>query len=149
MERSKYLNPDIKADHVDMSQIPKARPVVHRVRRQALHHAPGSPTPSVLYYNKKLFAKAGITSPPKTMSELAADTKKFDHLQRGRLHQDRRVHALPRRLRGSLHRTPGPQLGRGKWLTADGQSNVGSDPAFAQALTWQKSLVDWFWRRRS
>ena len=32
----------------------------------------------------------------------------------------------------------------GKWLTADGKSSVGTDPAFASALTWQKNLVDWF-----
>src|SRR4051795_8235286 len=30
-----------------------------------------------LYYNKKLFKKAGISSPPKTMSELTADAKKL------------------------------------------------------------------------
>src|SRR5690348_16427245 len=30
-----------------------------------------------LYYNKALFKKAGITSPPKTMSELTADAKKL------------------------------------------------------------------------
>ena len=30
-----------------------------------------------LYYNKPLFAKAGITSPPKTISELTADAKKL------------------------------------------------------------------------
>ena len=30
-----------------------------------------------LYYNKKLFKAAGIKSPPKTMSELAADAKKL------------------------------------------------------------------------
>src|SRR3954471_17915992 len=30
-----------------------------------------------LYYNKALFKQAGITSPPKTMSELTADAKKL------------------------------------------------------------------------
>ena len=30
-----------------------------------------------LYYNKKLFKAAGITRPPRTMSELAADAKKL------------------------------------------------------------------------
>src|SRR5918911_2734265 len=30
-----------------------------------------------LYYNKKLFAKAGLSGPPKTMSELMADAKKL------------------------------------------------------------------------
>ena len=30
-----------------------------------------------LYYNKELFAKAGITHPPKTISELTADAKKL------------------------------------------------------------------------
>ena len=30
-----------------------------------------------LYYNKAMFAKAGITHPPKTISELTADAKKL------------------------------------------------------------------------
>ena len=30
-----------------------------------------------LYYNKDMFAKAGITSPPKTMTELMDDAKKL------------------------------------------------------------------------
>ncbi|WP_328676296.1 ABC transporter substrate-binding protein [Streptomyces sp. NBC_00343] len=135
------LTPDIKADHVDMSQIPKA------VQSYTAFDGERCTMPWLadtfgLYYNKKLFAKAGITSPPKTMSELAADAKKLTTFNAD----------------GSI-KTAGfmPYLGAyemltehlvpswgGKWLTADGQSNVGGDAAFAQALTWQKSLVDWF-----
>src|SRR3954465_12429440 len=36
-----------------------------------------------LYYNKKLFKAAGITSPPKTMTELAADAKKLTVRDKG------------------------------------------------------------------
>jgi len=135
------LTPDIKADHVDMSQIPKA------VQSYTAFGGKRCTMPWLadtfgLYYNKKLFAKAGIAGPPKTMTELAADTKKLTTFNTD----------------GSI-KTAGfmPYLGGyemltqylvpswgGKWLTSDGQSNVGADPAFAHALTWQKNLVDWF-----
>jgi len=135
------LNPNIKADHVDMSQIPKA------VQSYTAFGGKRCTMPWLadtfgLYYNKKLFAEAGITDPPKTMTELAADAKKLTKFNAD----------------GSI-KTAGfmPYLGGyemltqylvtswgGKWLTSDGQSDVGGDPAFAQALTWQKKLVDWF-----
>ena len=135
------LTPDIKSDHLDMSQIPQA------VQSYTAFGGKRCTMPWLadtfgLYYNKKLFAKAGIAGPPKTMSELAADTKKLTTFNTD----------------GSI-KTAGfmPYLGGyemltqylvpswgGKWLTADGKSSVGTDPAFASALTWQKNLVDWF-----
>jgi multiple sugar transport system substrate-binding protein len=30
------------------------------------------------------------------------------------------------------------------WLTKDGKSNIGSDPAWKDLVKWQKSLVDWY-----
>jgi multiple sugar transport system substrate-binding protein len=135
------LTADIAADHVDMGQIPKA------VQSYTAFGGKRCTMPWLadtfgLYYNKKLFAAAGITSPPKTMTELAADARKLTTFNAD----------------GSI-KTAGfmPYLGAyemltehlvtswgGSWLKADGSSNVGTDPAFAAAMTWQKNLVDWF-----
>ena len=135
------LTPDIKADHVDMSQIPKAVQSYTEFGGKRCT-MPWLADTFGLYYNKKLFAKAGIAGPPRTMTELAADAKKLTTFNAD----------------GSI-KTAGfmPYLGGyemltqylvtswgGKWLTSGGQSSVGGDPAFAQALTWQKKLVDWF-----
>ncbi|GAA1251444.1 extracellular solute-binding protein [Kitasatospora nipponensis] len=135
------LGPDITADHVDLSGIPAA------VQDYTAFQGKRCTMPWLadtfgLYYNKKLFAAAGITNPPRTMSELAEDAKKLTAFNPD----------------GSI-RTAGfmPYFGGyemltehlvpswgGHWLTPDGQSNTAKDPAFAQALTWQKNLVDWF-----
>ena len=135
------LTPDIQADHVDLSRIPEA------VQSYTAFDGKRCTMPWLadtfgLYYNKKLFAAAGITAPPKTMSELAADAKKL----------------TVRNADGSI-KVAGfmPYIGAyemltehlvtswgGSWLKSDGTSNVGTDPAFASAMTWQKNLVDWF-----
>jgi multiple sugar transport system substrate-binding protein len=135
------LTPDLTADHVDIAQIPQA------VQSYTAFAGKRCTMPWLadtfgLYYNKKLFAAAGITAPPKTMTELAADAKKL----------------TVKNPDGSI-KTAGfvPYLGAyqmvtehlvtswgGKWLKPDGTSNLAADPAFAAALTWQKGLVDWF-----
>jgi len=135
------LGPDIKADNVDMSQIPQA------VQQYTAYKGVRCTMPWLadtfgLYYNKTMFAAAGITSPPKTMSELADDAKKL----------------TVRNADGSI-KTAGfmPYFSGyemltehlvtswgGTWLKPDGTSNTSTDPAFAAALTWQKNLVDWF-----
>jgi multiple sugar transport system substrate-binding protein len=95
-----------------------------------------------LYYNKKLFAKAGITSPPKTISELTADAKKL----------------TVRNPDGSL-KVVGfdPFIGfyenvPERWITsyggtytdAKGHAHLATDPAWTRWLKWQKSLIDWY-----
>jgi multiple sugar transport system substrate-binding protein len=95
-----------------------------------------------LYYNKDLFAKAGIAGPPKTLDELSADAKKLTVKNPdGSL---KTVGFLP--LSDFYENAPAhlaPTVGA-KWLTDDGKSAVGSDPAWKTLLTWQKSLIDWY-----
>ena len=93
-----------------------------------------------LYYNKALFAAAGITAPPKTMTELADDTRKLTAYKpdgsikvAGFMPYFGGYEMLPEHLVTSWG---------GQWLTADGKSDTAADPAFAAALTWQKNLVD-------
>jgi multiple sugar transport system substrate-binding protein len=95
-----------------------------------------------LFYNKDLFAKAGIAGPPKTLDELSSDARKLTvRNPDGSL---KTVGFLP--LFDFYENAPAhlaPAVGA-KWLTADGKSAVGSDPAWKALLTWQKSLVDWY-----
>ena len=70
------LGPLMKQDHISASEFPAATQYYTQYNgvRCAL---PLLADDYGLYYNKALFAKAGITSPPKTISELTADAKKL------------------------------------------------------------------------
>src|SRR5919204_2699541 len=95
-----------------------------------------------LYYNKKLFRKAGIKSPPKTMDELVADAKKLT--QRDSSGKIKVAGYDP--LIGFYENVPERYIISfgGKWLDSDNHSTLGSDPAWARFGRWQKQLVDWY-----
>jgi multiple sugar transport system substrate-binding protein len=94
-----------------------------------------------LYYNKDLFAKAGITSPPKTMSELTEAAKKltvrdgdsfkvvgFDPAQ------------------GFYENAPahyGPLFGAA-WVDGDNKSVLSKQPGWVEFMNWQKGLIDFY-----
>jgi multiple sugar transport system substrate-binding protein len=95
-----------------------------------------------LYYNTAMFKKAGLTGPPKTMSQLTQYAKKL----------------TVRNPDGSL-KVVGlePFVGMyenvaerwiqsygGKWIDSKGHSVLATDPAWAKWLTWQKNLIDWY-----
>jgi multiple sugar transport system substrate-binding protein len=93
-----------------------------------------------LYYNKAMFAKAGISAPPKTMAELAADAKKLTQYN-----SDGSI-----KVAGYVP-TPGfysntvqslsPQFGA-KWQDADGKSAVAKSKGWSDMLQWQRSLIN-------
>jgi ABC-type glycerol-3-phosphate transport system substrate-binding protein len=135
------LAPSIGRDKVDMSQFPKAVSdyTQFRGKRCAL---PLLADVTGLYYNKKLLAAAGYSSPPKTMSELAAMAKKLTvRNPDGSL---KTVGFMP--TEEYYENTPqnyAPAFGA-TWLTPDGKSNLAADPAWSAYLRWQKDLVDWY-----
>ncbi len=94
-----------------------------------------------LYYNKDMFAKAGISGPPTTMSELMADAKKLTvRNPDGSIKIAGFVPLITQEL-------DTPDLARawgGQYFNAQGQPQLATDPAWAAALTWQKQLVDWY-----
>ncbi|MEV6929811.1 ABC transporter substrate-binding protein [Dactylosporangium sp. NPDC051485] len=95
-----------------------------------------------LYYNKRMFAEAGISGPPKTLEEFAEDAKKLT--KRSADGTITTAGFLP--LFGFYENAPshfGPMVGA-QWLKSDGSSAIGGDPGWPQLLQWQKSLVDWF-----
>lgn len=95
-----------------------------------------------IYYNKDMFARAGIDGPPKTLDELSADAKKLTvknpdgsiktagFLPLTDFYENAASHLAP---------TVGA-----KWLTPEGRSAIGGDPAWKTVMTWQKDLVDWY-----
>ncbi|GGY83264.1 ABC transporter substrate-binding protein [Streptomyces nitrosporeus] len=92
-----------------------------------------------LYYNKDAFEKAGITAPPKTMSELASVAKKLT-VEKGDTYEQL----------GFMPTFHGYETVADHYLSSwdhtyfdeDGKSNIAKDPAFAEMFTYQKKLVE-------
>jgi len=96
-----------------------------------------------LYYNKAMFAAAGITDPPKTLTELTDDVKKLTIRDAsGNITQ---WGMTPPR----VDLGQGPQIFIGgstgaQFYDANGKATMASDPTWAELLNWQKDLLDWF-----
>jgi multiple sugar transport system substrate-binding protein len=72
------LSPAVKADVLDAF-------VKSGTYQDKMYGMPDLSSARALFYNKDLFAKAGITSPPKTWDEFAADAKKIQALGNGNI----------------------------------------------------------------
>jgi multiple sugar transport system substrate-binding protein len=135
------LGPLLKQSHIDPNIFPAATRYYTQYKgtRCAL---PMLADTYGLYYNKKLFRKAGIKSPPKTMDELAADAKKLT--QRDASGKIKVAGYDP--LIGFYENVPERYITSfgGKWLDSKNHSTLGSDPAWARFGRWQKQLVDWY-----
>jgi multiple sugar transport system substrate-binding protein len=95
-----------------------------------------------IFYNKDMFAKAGIAGPPKTLDELTEDAKKLTVKNAdGSLKTVGFLPLFDFYENAAAHLAPAVGA---KWLTADGKSAIAGDPAWKTLLTWQKSLVDWY-----
>jgi multiple sugar transport system substrate-binding protein len=93
-----------------------------------------------LYYNKALLAKAGIKSPPKTISELTADAKKLT--QRDGSGKLKVVGFNP--FPSWYENVPAhfaPSWGA-TWM--DGDKSALATPEWEDQLRWQKALIDWY-----
>ncbi|CAG7626504.1 extracellular solute-binding protein [Actinacidiphila bryophytorum] len=91
-----------------------------------------------LYYNTKEFAAAGITAPPKTLSEFKADAVKLtkssgdSYSQLGFMPDFHGYESTPMHVAA--------QWGV-KYFDAAGKSQVAKDPGFAAMFTWQQDMV--------
>ena len=92
-----------------------------------------------LYYNKDMFKAAGISGPPKTMSELDADAVKLTKTSGDSYSQ------LGFEPDYHFYESTITHFGA-QWsptyFTSGGKSNVGNDPGLKSAMEWQKSLMD-------
>ncbi|MFI8289884.1 ABC transporter substrate-binding protein [Streptomyces sp. ms191] len=92
-----------------------------------------------LYYNKDAFEAAGITAPPKTWSEFAQVAKKLTKPKGDSYEQ---LGFMPNYLGYETVLSHYMSQWNHRYFDAQGKSNVAADPAFAEMLTYQKSLVD-------
>ena len=95
-----------------------------------------------LYYNKELFAKAGLDGPPQTVSQLMDYAKKLtERNPDGSL----KVVGLDP-FDGFYENVAAhwaPQWGV-DWVDESGKSNLAAQPGWASMLEWQKELIDWY-----
>jgi len=135
------LAPFMKKDHISVSEFPPATQYYtqYNGKRCAL---PMLADTYGLYYNKTLFAKAGIKGPPKTISELTADAKKLT--VRNRDGSLKVVGFNP--FIGFYENVPERWITAygGKWQDAKGHAILANDAAWSKWLTWMKKLIDWY-----
>ena len=95
-----------------------------------------------LYYNKTMFAKAGLTEPPKTMSELMDYAKKLTVRD---ANGDIKIAGfVPLNAFNEFGPSDLAHAWGAKWFDASNKAVLASDPGWANAFTWQKQLVDWY-----
>jgi multiple sugar transport system substrate-binding protein len=135
------LTPYMERDNVSIDQFAKA--AVTYTNFDGKQCALPSLTDAYgLYYNKDLLANAGITSPPKTMTELMDDAKKLT--VRNPDGSIKVAGFVPLNQWEEL----GPSdLGRAwgaQWLDSNGDPQLSTDPGWTSAFEWQKQLIDWY-----
>jgi multiple sugar transport system substrate-binding protein len=95
-----------------------------------------------LYYNKDLFAKAGLNGPPQNVSQLTDYAKKLtERNPDGSL----KVVGLDPfdGFYENIAAHWAPQWGV-DWVDESGKSNLAAQPGWADMLRWQKELIDWY-----
>jgi multiple sugar transport system substrate-binding protein len=135
------LTPYIERDNVDIGEFPQA------VQDYTEYKGTRCAMPLLadvygLYYNKDMFAAAGITAPPKTISELDADAKKLtQRASDGSI--DVAGYVSNSGFYESVPAHYGPQWDA-QWQNADGKSSLATDPEWTAYLEWDKNLIDWY-----
>ncbi len=92
-----------------------------------------------LYYNKDAFKEAGITAPPKTLSEF---DKAAQALTKAKGDSFSQLGFMPNYHGYESTFTHYAASWGAEYFDDNGKSNVANDPGFEQLLTWQKGLVD-------
>jgi len=92
-----------------------------------------------LYYNKDAFAAAGITEPPKTMSEFDADAVKLTKASGDSYSQ---LGFMPNYHGYESSISHFAAQWSPTYFGEDGTSDVATDPGIKGSMEWQKALVD-------
>jgi multiple sugar transport system substrate-binding protein len=135
------LKPYIDRDKIDVDQIPQA------VRDYTTFEGKRAAMPLLadafgLYYNKDLFAQAGIANPPKTTDELFEDAKKLTKFGAdGSIEVAGFLPSMP--FYGNLAEVWSPMFGA-KYLNAQGKSGLGGSAQWKEMFEFQKKLVDFY-----
>jgi multiple sugar transport system substrate-binding protein len=134
------LQPYIKRDNVNIGEEPTA------VQGYTQFHGVRCALPDLadaygLYYNKVLLAKAGITSPPKTFSELTQDAKKLTQFNSdGSIKIAGFIPTSTFYENAAAHYAP---LWNAQW-DQNGKSSLATDPAWANYMRWDKQLIGFY-----
>jgi multiple sugar transport system substrate-binding protein len=97
------------------------------------------------YYNKKMFKAAGLTGPPKTMSQLTSYAKKLT-----KRNADGSIKVAGYNPFLGFYAGNAPDLSAyaplygAKWIDGGSKSQLSKDPAWGRLLRWQKNLIDWY-----
>jgi multiple sugar transport system substrate-binding protein len=135
------LQPYIDRDKIDLKQIPDA------VRSYTEYQGKRCAMPMLadvygFYYNKDMFAAAGISSPPKTMSELLEDTKKMTQFNPdGSIKVAGFMPSMP--FYANKAEIWAPSFGA-TWLGPDGKSDLADSPQWKDMFEFQKKLIDFY-----
>ena len=95
-----------------------------------------------LYYNKDMFKQAGISQPPKTMTELMADAKKLT--VRNPDGSIKVAGFVPMQDWGQLGISDLARMWGAEWFNQNGDPQYATSPGWTSAFEWQKQLVDWY-----
>ncbi|MGW4483438.1 ABC transporter substrate-binding protein [Amycolatopsis sp. NPDC004368] len=135
------LKPYLDRDKVDVNQIPEA------VRNYTSYQGKRCAMPMLadvygLYYNKDMFAAKGITSPPKTTTELFEDAKKLTEFNPdGSIKTMGFIPAMP--FYANQAQYWAPNFGA-QFIGPDGKSSLESSPGWKAMFEFQKKLIDFY-----
>ncbi|WP_039922901.1 extracellular solute-binding protein [Amycolatopsis decaplanina] len=135
------LKPYIERDKIDLGQIPDA------VRSYTEYQGKRCAMPLLadvygFYYNKDMFAAKGITSPPKTTSELFEATKKLTEFNPdGSIKVAGFLPSMP--FYANYAQYWAPNFGA-TYIGPDGQSHLADSPEWKAMFDFQKQLVDFY-----
>jgi multiple sugar transport system substrate-binding protein len=135
------LNPYLQADKINKSEVWPSGVFSYTSFENKQCALPMLTDAYGLYYNTELFAKHGITAPPKTVSEFADVAKKLTEYN-----PDGSIKVagfVP--LFGFYGSTTPNTLGHAfgaKWYDQSLKPTLSSDPNWSKMLQWQKALVD-------
>jgi diguanylate cyclase (GGDEF)-like protein/PAS domain S-box-containing protein len=96
-----------------------------------------------LLFNRTLFAEAGVTAPPRTISELTDLAKRLTVRN-----PDGSLKVVGFDPTMGFYENAAATFGHlfgARWQT-DGHSSLSTDPAWTKLLRWQKELVEWYGR---
>jgi multiple sugar transport system substrate-binding protein len=134
------LDPTIKAEKLDIAKIIPPAALKFTAYQGKQCALPVLSDAYGLYYNNKMFADAGISSPPKTFTELEQDALKLT-----KYNSDGSIKVAGFIPLQNFYESYSLDMGMwngAQWYDSSGKSSFASDPKWAQLLTWQKAFVD-------
>ena len=134
------LNPYLQADHINVSSIVPPAALRYTGYKGVQCALPALSDAYGLYYNTKMFQAKGITSPPKTYSELVADAKKLTVYN-----PDGSIKVAGFVPLSNFYESAQIENGiwnDAQWYSSDGKSTFATDTKWSQLFEWQKSFID-------